>query len=99
MNKKGLNIKFIGEYEIINYFDLSSKQQEEIKDDYDSIEEKFFFVDKHNRIHDLNEYMITQSNDKLKSFHGYASTGFFHSYLIILNSSSDGVKLFDYYAN
>ena len=95
MNKT--EITFKGSFELISFYELSPEQQEEIKEDYDSIEDSSFFVDGEN-VHDLNSFMrVTEHQETLKSFHGYDTTCFFHTYLIILDDSNDGVKLFDQY--
>lgn len=93
-----LDIQYKGEFEIIQFCELSLEQQNEINDNYDSIEESSFFVDNNDGIHDLNNFMRIANNDKLKSFHGYHSTCFFHSYLIQLSECGESAKLFEVYS-
>lgn len=96
MNKQ--TIKYQGQCEILSFYDLSEKHQDDIKENYDSIEESSFFIDKHGNLHDLNNFMrVTKTMDKLQSFHGYNVDSFFSMELIILDDCGDSVKLFNAY--
>ena len=93
-----MKINYIGQFEIISFYDLEISQQNEVKDNYENIEESSFFVDDNNEVHDLNDFMRINYNNNLKSFHGYNSTSFFHSYLVILSDYGNSVKLFNSYS-
>lgn len=99
--KRKMDIKFKGEFEIVTHCDLSEQHQKDVYDKYDNVEESSFFVDERNEVHDLSDFMRlenNENNEKFKSFHGYNSTSFFHSYLIILDDCGDSAKLFEIYS-
>jgi len=84
---------------ILSFFDLTEKEQNEIKDNYDTIEESSFFRYR-GLVYDLNEFM--RVNDSLNGkgqdhemygWDGYHNDSFFSSVLVKYSSSNDGVKV------
>ena len=85
--------------EILSFFDLTNKEQNEIKDNYDTIEESSFFRYR-GQVYDLNEFM--RVNDSLNGqgqehvlygWDGYHNDSFFSSVLVKYSSCSDAVKV------
>jgi len=85
--------------EILSFFDLTEKEQNEIKDNYDTIEESSFFRYR-GQVYDLNEFM--RVNDSLNGqgqdhvlygWDGYHNESFFSSVLVKYSSCTDAVKV------
>lgn len=85
--------------EILSFFDLTNKEQKEIKDNYDTIEESSFFRYR-GQVYDLNEFM--RVNDYLNGqgqdhpiygWDGYHNETFFSSVLVKYSSCNDAVKV------
>lgn len=88
-----LTIKYIGEREILNFFELPEKWQAEFKEHEDSS----FFKNRHGD-YELFEFLRIENNQDLKSFHGYISDSFFSGSLCILDKDCQSFKLFEYYS-
>jgi hypothetical protein len=79
--------------EIIYWYDLTEKEKDELKDNYDTIEESSFFRYK-NQVYDLNDFMRLEKNSLFPdSWHGYSNDSFFSGILIELSNCGDGVKV------
>ena len=87
-----LKIKYIGERDILNFFELPEKWQAEFKDH----EESSFFKNRFGD-YELFEFIRMPYNSPFgKSFHGYISDSFFGGSLCILDKDCERFKLFDY---
>jgi hypothetical protein len=68
--------------EILSFFDLTEKEQDSIKDNYDSIKESAFFRYRGD-LYDLNDFMCNNQNSSLPSeWDGYCSDSFFSAVLV-----------------
>jgi len=68
--------------EILSFFDLTEKEQDSIKDNYDSIKESAFFRYRGD-LYDLNDFMCNNQNSSLPSdWDGYCSDSFFSALLV-----------------
>ena len=85
--------------EILSFFDLTNKEQNEIKDNYDTIQESSFFRYR-GIVYDLNEFL--RVNDSLNGkgkehevygWDGYYNNSFFSSVLVKYSSCNDAVKV------
>jgi len=81
---------------ILSFFDLTEKEQSEIKDNYDTIEESSFFRYR-GLVYDLNEFMRVQYgtafNKVINDWDGYHTDSFFSAVLVKYSSCNDGVKV------
>ena len=81
---------------ILSFFDLTEKEQSEIKDNYDTIEESLFFRYR-GLVYDLNEFMRVQYgtafNKVINDWDGYHNDSFFSAVLVKYSSCNDGVKV------
>lgn len=85
-----MKLTYLGDFEIISFYDLPKNHQEEIKDDYDSItESSFLYHFAEDEIFDLNNFIKTPD----EIFDGIFGTSYFSGYGLKLNSSCDGAKL------
>lgn len=82
--------------EILSFFDLTEKEQNEIKDNYDTIQESSFFRYR-GQVYDLNEFMRVDSlngqDHSLYGWDGYHNDSFFSSVLVKYSSCNDAVKV------
>ena len=85
--------------EILSFFDLTNKEQNELKDNYDTIEESSFFRYR-GQVYDLNEFMRVndalngQGQDhELYDWDGYHNVHLFKSVLVKYSSCNDSVKV------
>ena len=82
--------------EILSFFDLTNKEQNELKDSYDTIEESSFFRYR-GQVYDLNEFMRVQYgtafNKVINDWDGYHNDSFFSSVLVKYSECNDAVKV------
>lgn len=91
-----MKIAYIGQRDILNFFELSGEDQTKMKSDFeDKAEEYSYFINEHNEV-ELFEFMRIEHNEKLKSFDGYSSDSFFSGSLVILSKDCQTFKLFRY---
>tara|TARA_B110000858_G_C17498608_1_gene334945 strand:+ start:148 stop:453 length:306 start_codon:yes stop_codon:yes gene_type:complete len=85
---------------ILSFFELSTKEQDELKDSYDTIQESSFFRYR-GQVYDLGEFMrpcgysyddATISHE-MKEWEGYHNDSFFSSILVKYSSCNDAVKV------
>lgn len=75
--------------ELLNWWDLTEKEQNELKDSYDNVTESQFFRYK-NQIYDLSNFM---RSSHFKGWDGYAADSFFSGLLIKFSYCDDAVKV------
>lgn len=76
---------------ILCFFDLTEREQEDIKGNYSSIEEGFFFRYR-GRVYDLNDFMRNNNNSPFPSeWDGYHSDTFFSATLIKYSDCGDKI--------
>jgi len=85
--------------EILSFFELTNKEQDELKDNYDTIEESSFFRYR-GHVYDLNEFMRVNDSlngqgqeHELYDWDGYHNDSFFSSVLVKYSSCNDAVKV------
>jgi len=86
--------------ELISFFELSESEQNEIKNDYDSVEESSFFRYR-GQLHDLNNFMRLNHSDAgmpFKGFDAYHGDSFFSGTLIKLSECGDSLTVARYYS-
>ena len=67
---------------ILSFFDLTEKEQDSIKENYNSIEESAFFRYRGD-VYDLNDFMCNNNNSPFPSeWSGYCSDSFFSAVLV-----------------
>ena len=74
---------------VLNWHDLTPKQQSEF--DYDSAAEESQFVIYKNWPYDVAEFMAVRHNDELSAWDGYSSDSFFSGVLIKFAPDCDTV--------
>jgi len=78
---------------ILSFFDLTEKEQNDIKDNYDTIEESSFFRYR-GIVYDLCEFMRNNDNTPFSNdWDGYHNDSFFSAVLVKFSSCNDGVKV------
>ena len=84
---------------VLYWHDLTTKEQDKLKDSYDTIEESTFFRFK-DWCYDLNDFL--RVNDRLHGVHpdhdlygwdGYKNESFFSSVLVKFDESCESVKV------
>ena len=79
--------------EILSFFDLTNKEQNEIKDNYDTIEESSFFRYR-GQVYDLCEFMRNNDNSPFcNDWDGYHNDSFFSAVLVKYSECNDAVKV------
>ena len=93
--------------EILSFFDLTNKEQNDIKDNYDTIEESSFFRYR-GQVYDLNEFMRVNervrnwllanfddavTHNEMQEWDGYHNDSFFSSVLVKYSECNDAVKV------
>lgn len=81
---------------VLYWHELTEKEQEELKDSYDTVEESSFFRFK-NYVYDLGEFIAkTRYNNldpDLHDWDGYKNESFFSSVLVKYDDSCEAVKV------
>ena len=81
---------------VLYWHELTAKEQDELKDSYDTIEESTFFRYR-SKVYDLGEFMAkTRYNNldpKLHGWDGYQNDSYFSSVLIQFDKSCEAVKV------
>jgi len=79
---------------LLNWFELTEKEQSELRDNYDSIEDSMFFRYK-KQIYDISDFM---SSSHFKGWDAYYSDSFFSGLVIRVSDCGDGLKVGTYYS-
>lgn len=74
---------------ILDWYELTTKEQKELEDSYDSVQESSFFRYR-GQVYDLSEFETTSSS---KEFDGMKSGSFFSAIAIKVADSCDAVKV------
>ena len=79
---------------VLYWHDLTTKEQEELKDSYDTVEESSFFRFK-NYVYDLCDFLSlkTGTEHAFYGWDGYKNDSFFSSVLIKYDDSCEAVKV------
>jgi hypothetical protein len=84
---------------VLYWHELTTEEQEELKDSYDTIEESSFFRFK-DWCYDLNDFLRVNdslngkgTDHELYGWDGYKNESFFSSVLVKLDDSGDSVKV------
>lgn len=85
---------------VLYWHDLTTKEQNELKDSYDTVEESSFFRFK-NYVYDLGDFLRVnghcmngqRTNDELDAWDGYKNESFFSSVLVKYDDSCESVKV------
>ena len=79
---------------ILYWHELTTKEQEELKDSYDSIEESTFFRYR-KRVYDLGDFLTlkTSEDHEFYDWDGYMNESFFSSVLVKYDDSCEAVKV------
>ena len=84
---------------VLYWHELTTKEQEELKDSYDSVEESSFFRFK-DWCYDLNDFLRVNdslngkgTDHELYGWDGYHNDSFFSAVLVKLDDSGDSVKV------
>tara|TARA_R100001086_G_C11747349_1_gene234283 strand:+ start:195 stop:479 length:285 start_codon:yes stop_codon:yes gene_type:complete len=78
---------------ILSFFDLTKKEQNEIKDNYDTIEESSFFRYR-GLVYDLSEFMSNYDNTPFcNEWDGYHNDSFFSAVLVKFSDNNEAVKV------
>ena len=84
---------------VLYWHELTTKEQEELKDSYDSVEESSFFRFK-DWCYDLNDFLRVNdslngkgTDHELYGWDGYKNDSFFSAVLVKLDDSGDSVKV------
>jgi hypothetical protein len=82
---------------VLHWHDLTTKEQDELKDSYDTIEESTFFRYR-SRVYDLGEFMRVQLgtafNSVVKEWDGYHNETFFSAVVVKYdNDYCDTIKV------
>jgi hypothetical protein len=98
MRAQEMEIKGNGHYrDILFFWELTKKEQDEIKDDYEDIQESSFFRFK-GRVYDLNDFMRIDSNHMdFAGYHGYHADSFFSGILVKMSECGEGVSVYQYF--
>lgn len=82
--------------EIISFWELTEKEQNEIRDNYEDIQNSSFFWYK-GRVYDLSDFMrLTNGNPFSGEYHGYHADSFFSGILIRLSDCGDCLQAYTY---
>jgi hypothetical protein len=93
-NFKGAGVKCNFQYrERLTWFDLSEKEQEDLKDSYNSIEESSFFRYRGN-VYDFNDF--PRVDDGIGYWHAYSPDSFFSGVVIRVSKGGDSVLVGTY---
>jgi len=78
---------------ILSFFDLTEKEQKNIRDHYDTIKDSSFFRYRGN-VYDLGDFMRNNDNSPFcNEWDGYHNDSFFSSVLVKYSSCNDAVKV------
>ncbi len=83
--------------EILNYYDLTSEEQNEIKDNYETVSESSFFRYR-GGLYDLNDFMKLDKHSEFIGWNAYHSDSFFSGVIIKLNNSGETLNAAMYFS-